>query len=170
MIWDHISSFVNYNLGKPIFCLGDLNDILCDMDTTSINVNRNRMRAFNTSIKQCGLFDLGYSGPAYTWTNKRFFSTPIFERLDRCLANAEWCALYPNTNVFNLPIMLRDHAPILVSTESKFQKPRLTFKFENWWTFEDDFQSVAKNAWSSTMNKSFHARSTNLAGTLKKMV
>jgi hypothetical protein len=39
----------------------------------------------------CGLFDLGFSGPAYTWINMRFSSTPIFERLDRCLANAEWC-------------------------------------------------------------------------------
>jgi hypothetical protein len=55
MIWDHISNFVNNNLGKPAVCLGDLNDILCEMDTTSINVNRNRMRTLNTFVKQCGL-------------------------------------------------------------------------------------------------------------------
>jgi hypothetical protein len=168
MIWEHVSNFVHENLGKPVVCLGDLNDIMCGMDTTSINVNKYRIHAFNSYVKQCGLFDLGFSGPAYTWTNKRFSSTPIFERLDRCLANAEWCAIFPSTNVFNLPIILSDHAPILISTESKFHKPKLQFKFENWWTYEDDFQGVAKNAWNASSKKPFHARTTNLAGTLKR--
>lgn len=96
-IWNQITTFVCENLDKPVVCFGDLN-----------NINR--------------LFDLDYSGPAYTWTNKRFSSSPVFERLDRCLANAEWCTIFPNTNVFNLPIILGDHAPILVSTESQFRK------------------------------------------------
>jgi hypothetical protein len=139
-----------------------------DTDFSGANVNYNRMRAFNEYVKQCGLFDLGFSGPAYTWTNRRYSSKPVFERLDRCLANAEWCDLFPNTNVFNLPIILSDHAPILVSTECKFPRPRLTFKFENWWPLEDDFQNVAKAAWSSTTNKPFRSRTKNLAGTLKK--
>lgn len=95
MTWDHIFNFVNDNLGKPVVCLGDWNEIMCDMDTTSGNVNKYRMCAFNNFVKQCGLFELGYSGPAYSWTNKRFSSIPIFERLDRCLANAEWCSLLP---------------------------------------------------------------------------
>ena len=111
----------------------------------------------NGYLKQCGFFDLGFSGPAYTWINRRFSSNPVFERLDRCLANAEWCDFFPNTNVFNLPIILSDHGPILVS---KFRRPRLTFKFENLWALEEDFHTVAKNAWSSTAN--------NLGGTLKK--
>jgi hypothetical protein len=155
MIWDHVPNFINDNLGKPVVCLGDLNEILCDEETTSFNVNQCRMRAINSYVKQCGLFDLGFSGPAYTWTNMRFSSRPIFERLDRCLANAEWCAVYPNTNVFNLPIIhsLSDHAPILISTESQFRRRKLHFKFENWWPFEEDFQGIAKNAWASSVNK-----------------
>ena len=168
IIWEHIFNFVGDNLGKPVVCLGDFNNIMYDMDTSSVNLNYNRLRAFNGFVKQCGLFDLGFSGPAYTWTNKRFNSKPVFERLDRCLANAEWCDLFPNTNVLNLPIILSDHAPILASTESKFRGPWLTFKFENWWALEEDFQTVAKNAWSSTANRPFHTRAINLAGTLKK--
>jgi hypothetical protein len=168
MIWDHVYNFVCENLGKPVVCLGDFNDIMCDMDTTSINVNKLRMRTFNSYVKQCGLFDLGFSGPAYTWTNKRFSSKPIFERLDRCLANAEWCTIFPNTNVFNLPIILSDHAPILISTDSKFQRPKLHFKFENWWTYEEDFRGVAKDAWNASVNRPFHARTANLAGALKR--
>jgi hypothetical protein len=111
---------------------------------------------------------LGFSGPAYTWTNKRFSSKLLFEHLDRCLANAEWCAIFPNTNVFNFPIMLSDHAPILVSTEYQFCRPKLNFKFENWWTTENDFQRIAKSAWLSSASKPFYARTTNLASTLKR--
>ena len=87
MIWEHISNFVNNNLGKLVSCLGDVNNIMCDVDTTSISVNKYHMCAFYSYVKQCGLFDLGFSGPAYTWTNMRFSSRPIFERLDRCIAN-----------------------------------------------------------------------------------
>jgi hypothetical protein len=168
MIWDLVSNFVFDNLGKPVVCYGDLNNIMCDEDSTSSNINKYRMCAFNTYVKQCGLFDLGYSGPAYTWTNKRFYSNLVFERLDRCLVNAEWCGVFPNTNVFNLPIMLSDHAPILVSTESQFHRPKLNFKFENWWTMEDDYQQTTKSAWISSTHKPFHARTSNLAGTLKR--
>jgi hypothetical protein len=36
-------------------------------------VDFNSMNAFCSHVKQCGLFDVGFSGPAYTWSNKRFF-------------------------------------------------------------------------------------------------
>lgn len=38
-------------------------------------------------INQAGLHDLGYRGPAYTWSNKRSPQDLICERLDRALAN-----------------------------------------------------------------------------------
>lgn len=62
MIWDLVSNFVFDNLGKPVVCYGDLNNIMCAEDTTSVNVNKYRMRDFNAYIKQCGLFDLGFNG------------------------------------------------------------------------------------------------------------
>ena len=168
MIWDRITAFVHTNLGSPTVCMGDLNDILSPVDTTSSNIYKSHLSSVSTYVKNCGLFDIGYSGPAYTWTNKRFSSTPIFERLDRCLVNAEWCGVFPTTNVFNLPIMFSDHAPILLSTDSQFRKPKHTFKFENWWTFEEDYHTVAKTTWASSSNRPFHARTTNLAGSLRR--
>ena len=79
--------------------------------------------------KNCGFFDLGFSGPAYTWTNKRFFSNPIYERLDRCLANADWCNTFPISNVYNMPIFhnISDHAAILLSTDGKVKQIKKSF-------------------------------------------
>lgn len=44
---------------------------------------------FKTNISKCQLNNLGYHGPKYTWSNKRFTNknTLIQERLDRVLGN-----------------------------------------------------------------------------------
>jgi hypothetical protein len=97
-IWEQVAAFVYDNSNLPLLCIGDMNELLYDMDKSSANVDRFRMNAFRALVKQCGLFDLGFSGPAYTWTNRCFSSNPIYERLDRCLVNAEWCDAYPISN------------------------------------------------------------------------
>ena len=48
-IWDQVSTFVYDNLGKPMMCMGDLNDILYDMDGCNGNVNYYRMNVFPLS-------------------------------------------------------------------------------------------------------------------------
>jgi hypothetical protein len=128
-IWETVASFVYDNNSLPMLCIGDMNELLYDMDKNSSNVNRHRMNAFRSLVKQCGFFDLGFSGPAYTWTNKRFSSKPTFERLDRCLVNADWCDVYPISNVYNMPLIhsLSDHAAILLSTEGPVRvRPHVT--------------------------------------------
>jgi endonuclease/exonuclease/phosphatase family metal-dependent hydrolase len=107
-----VASFVYDNSSIPMLCMGDMNEILYDMDKNSPNKNRSRMYAFRSFVKSCGLFDLGFSGPAYTSTHKRFSSKPTFERLDHCLVNAEWCNAFPISNVYNMPLIhsLSDHA------------------------------------------------------------
>jgi hypothetical protein len=61
-----------------------------------------------------------------------------------------------------------DHAPILLSTDGKMAKPRNTFKFENWWLREDDFQNYANNAWNQHTTSAFMQR-TNLLGAKLKV-
>jgi hypothetical protein len=168
-IWQQIANFVYYNNGLPMLCIGDMNDLLFDADKSSPNINHNHMASFRSAIKLCGLFDLGYSGPAYTWTNRRFASKPIFQRLDRCLVNHEWCMNYPTSNVFNMPLLpcFSDHAPILLSTNGKMRKPRRTFKFENWWLKEEDFRDFSKACWTQNPNMPFVNKMSHLASRLK---
>lgn len=169
LIWEQVASFVYDNYNLPMLCMGDMNDMLYDTDKSSPIINRTRINAFQSLVKMCGFFDLGYSGPAYTWTNKRFSSKPLYERLDRCLVNADWCAVFPIANVYNMPIMhtMSDHAPILLSTDGPVRRVKRSFKFENWWLKEHDFQSYAKAAWSKTNQKPFSQRTNHLAGVLK---
>jgi hypothetical protein len=168
-IWDQIVNFVYDNSNLPMLCIGDMNDLMYDSDKSSPNINRARLYNFRQHVRNCGLFDLGFSGPAYTWTNRRFSSTPLFQRLDRCLVNHDWCVAYPVSNVYNMPLLhcFSDHAPILLSTDGNMVKPRNSFKFENLWLKEDDFHEYAKNSWRKTNEKSFCNRTNHLATSLK---
>jgi ribonuclease HI len=62
---------------------------------------------------------------------------------------------------------LSDHAPILLSTDGLVRKVKSTFKFENWWLKEDDFQDYAKSNWINNASHDFSFRTKKLAGALK---
>ena len=168
LIWQDVSTFVLAIPDTPTFCMGDMNNIMHVAEKCGPKApNFNRIRDFCYLVKQCGLFDLGYNGPAYTWSNKRFTTNPTYERLDRCLANAEWCTIFPRTTIYHLPILYSDHAPILAILESKPTPKPKPFRFENWWLLEEDFQTTANASWSKTANNSFHTRTNQLAKDLK---
>ncbi|GJM87645.1 hypothetical protein PR202_ga03621 [Eleusine coracana subsp. coracana] len=169
-IWQEVVDFFLGNPNVPKFCMGDLNNLMhvnekCGPTPT----NASRVRNFCYLVKKCGFFYLGYSGPAYTWMNKCFATNPMFQHLDRCLANAEWCAAFPRTAVFHLPMIYSDHAPILATLDSPAHKPRKPFRFENWWLLEKDFTDMAKHRWHRSNSKPFHTRTKNLVRDLKQM-
>lgn len=41
-------------------------------------------------MDNCALIELGFSGPKFTWNNKRVGAANIKERLDRAVANSSW--------------------------------------------------------------------------------
>jgi hypothetical protein len=128
----------------------------------------NRINEFCAYVKQYGFIDLGYSGPAYTWTNKRFSANPTYEQLDRCLGNAEWCTMFPTTTIYHLPMMYNDHAPILAVLNSQRVRTKKPFRFENWWLMEHDYNEVAQQSWMRSSAHSFSQKTSYLASDLRK--
>jgi hypothetical protein len=158
-IWMQVLNFVENNSGLPILCTGDMNDIMHPNEKSDPGrPDLRRINAFCDYVKQCGFIDLGYSGPAYTWTNKRRNTMPTFERLDRSLANAEWCTAYPNTTVYHLPMLRSDHAPILTLLNSSRRRTNKPFRFENWWLLEQGYEEVAKSSWQRSTRRPFHQK------------
>jgi len=106
-------------------------------------------------IKACGFFDLGYKGPAYTWTNKCFDDCPTYECLDRFLGNADWCANFPNIVVYHLPMLRSDHDPILAVLNSSRCKIFKPFRFKIWWLLTYDYEGIAKASWHKSSCRPF---------------
>jgi hypothetical protein len=168
-IWERVLNFVLQNRNLPMFCMGDLNELLhVNEKLGPTRADANCIYEFSSCVKQCGLIDLGYNGPAYTGTNKRFSYVPTYERLGRCLGNAEWYLVFPSTIIYYLPMMYNDHAPILAVLNS--QRPLLhkPFCFENGWLPEQDFHDIAKQSWQHSSARDFSHKNKFLAADLKK--
>jgi hypothetical protein len=82
---------------RGIVCIRDFNAI-CETgekiwDGQGLNANSRRFHEF---LFVAGMIDLGFKGPAFTWTNWLHTLTATHERLDRTVINAEWCNQHPN--------------------------------------------------------------------------
>ncbi|GJM91676.1 hypothetical protein PR202_ga08076 [Eleusine coracana subsp. coracana] len=125
------------------------------------NPNSNRISPFKSIINDCGLINLGYHEPDYTWINRRHASKAISQRLDTCLANHAWCVLFPNTNVYHLPLLFVI-MPLFLLFPSQIPsvgKRVLSLKIGG---SENDFQEGSKNVWSQFSHLPFHKRTRQL--------
>ena len=129
------------NISLPWLLLGDFNDMISEEEKLGgLPVNRTRMMAFRNCLDKCGLIDLGFHWPRFTWTNKStVWQTTIKERLDRGLANTKWALLCPSAKIHHLPRVKSDHCPILLTTEPQGPRPAKPFRFEQMWLTNPTF-------------------------------
>ncbi|GLT72479.1 hypothetical protein SLA2020_444100 [Shorea laevis] len=79
----------------PWLCVGDFNEIVTHSEKKGDSLHSvQHMEAFSSTLEECGLNDLGFCGPKYTWTNCREGGNFMKERLDRTTANREWCSKF----------------------------------------------------------------------------
>lgn len=144
--------------GKSVCVLGDFNAILSEEDKHGgdpiLNSNSRKFRRF---MFEAQLIDLGFKGPAYTWTNKQNSSHAIYKRLDRVLANVQWTQSHPEATVHHLPRIHSDHSPILLRTRRHTRSTK-KFKMESWWFMEEGFQEVWLHAWNQSESLSWQQR------------
>ncbi|KAK1554997.1 hypothetical protein Q3G72_020206 [Acer saccharum] len=136
----------------PWVCGGDFNELLSVSEKRGGAAKSiSDMVAFRQAIDDCELTDLGYSGPNYTWNNKREGKDNIQQRLDRFLANQQWIDSFLQVTVKHLGFFVSDHRPILLEfdSDSRIQKgAERGFLFEPFWMKEEDFSEVVKDAWT----------------------
>ncbi|KAL2936310.1 DNA-(apurinic or apyrimidinic site) lyase chloroplastic, partial [Bienertia sinuspersici] len=98
----------------PWVCAGDFNLMINPNEKKGgDNFNFKEAEIFQKAIDTCALFDLGYIGYDYTWSNNRGGKENIQERLDRFLVNQAWKDLHPGTVVRHLDRRKSDHLPIM---------------------------------------------------------
>jgi hypothetical protein len=61
-------------------------------------------------LEECQLYDLGYMGPKFTWSNGEEDGDFTKERLDRALDNNEWYGYFMKVEVNILVARSSDHA------------------------------------------------------------
>ncbi|KAL5574982.1 hypothetical protein UlMin_016681 [Ulmus minor] len=136
----------------PWLCGGDLNEILFDYEKSG-GGNRapSLMQNFRECLDHCGLADLGYRGPHFTWYRGNNNSNLIQEKLDRMLGNQSWLHLFPNSVVCHLRFRGSDHRPLLKELDV------LRYKEECYW------QQRSKDTWlkcGDRNSKFFHQKAS----------
>lgn len=147
-LWECISAIVRKEV--LVCVIGDFNAISDTKEKWGGNpaVSKNT-RLFRDFLFEAGLVDLGFKGPAFTWTNRQNASSAIFERLDRAVATVQWNQIFTHAYVNHLPRIHSDHAAILLRTNQKpFPIPK--FRIENWWLNTPGFMEAWAQGWRDT--------------------
>lgn len=88
--WDLFTKIKEYSKA-PQCVLGDFNEITHqEKKYGKILRPDKQMNNFRTTLESSGLFDLGWKGQKYTWTNRYKEETFTKLRLDRAVASIDW--------------------------------------------------------------------------------
>ncbi|KAL4319697.1 hypothetical protein GQ457_18G010960 [Hibiscus cannabinus] len=100
---------------------------------------------FLDMVLHCGLHDLGYSGPHFTWSRGSRSA-----RLDRSFGNSLWFERYPHFFLHHLLRMKSDHRPIfLTSNDHSIPRRDRDFKYFSCWSLHPDFKRLVRESWDS---------------------
>jgi endonuclease/exonuclease/phosphatase family metal-dependent hydrolase len=159
--WDLLQHLQSYSPMAWV-CIGDFNEIVEQSEKWGANPRREgQMELFRLALEKCNLSDLGYTGPRFTWTNCQPDGNFIKVRLDRAVANTQWCSMFTGASVQVLAARSSDHKPLLLVLDMELQengKRRRGFKFEMSWTLEEDYQQLIEETWNAVPNENTRAK------------
>ena len=126
ILWNNLLSVTELN-NLSWLLIGDFNEPLVSSDKYCGRVvNINNSLQFKECLDRCNMVDLWFSGPRYTWTNKRGISGLIQERIDKFFVTPDWWHLYPEAQVTHLTRRHFDHCPVILESNPRrpMQRPR----------------------------------------------
>ncbi|KAF5472655.1 hypothetical protein F2P56_009354 [Juglans regia] len=108
------------------------------------------MERFRSALEKGNLFDLGWRGNKFTWSNEHEDDTFTKERLDRTVANPSWAYLHKDYWVEVLAGRCSDHRPLLLSSSKKGRniwRGKKVFRYEVGWAKDEECEGVIRREW-----------------------
>lgn len=103
---------LNAQCSLPWLVCGDFNEIAHSNEKLGWkDRDAKQMGVFRETLSGCGLFDLGFVGPRFTWCNEtpRFGKQRTLIRLDRMVTNEAWSRVFPNSKVHHVFMSSSNH-------------------------------------------------------------
>ncbi|KAK4721510.1 hypothetical protein R3W88_011743 [Solanum pinnatisectum] len=164
-LWDRLLHFADTRNATPWCTVGDFNVITDTDEKLGGNIyNMRKSMDFIGIIEACGLMDLGFNGPRFTWSNQRGINFRIWKRLDRAMVNDTWLQNMPHTTITHLPSVGSDHCPLLMEMNSRPDNHIKYFRFLNYgnpmWTFHQKMKRLAStlSVWSKIQFGDIYAK------------
>ena len=142
----------------PWLVVGDFNEIKFQSEKEGGAPRPNwQMARFNDSINFCGLKEVSFVGPSFTWLYQRRDGSQIRERLDRALASSDWHSLFPSAKLFHKSSSASDHNPLVLHffPRQRRQRHKKLFRFESMWIKDARCEHVVSEAWREGLCMAF---------------
>ena len=149
MLWDNLKLiFTLHDL--PWALMGEFNEVIAEGEKVGGNpICQRRVRAIMDCMNEFHMMDLGFSGPKFTWTNKREVGGLIQCRLDRVWANPNWKATFLEATITHLAKVNSDHCPLLLSLCPNIPNAsNRPFRFQPIWLSHNDFPAIVRDSWA----------------------
>ncbi|CAM8915895.1 unnamed protein product [Rhodiola kirilowii] len=148
----------------PWCVVGDFNEVLRESECSNFPPYRkSSMDQFKRVLCDCDLFDLGYKGNKFTYSNRRQGPAEVKCRLDRALADSNWRNLFMSASVQHLVTYHSDHCPILLRWCGAQMRRDKLFRFEAMWMRDPNLTGFISDNWSDVsgtiMDKLEHLKS-----------
>ncbi|KAH0737812.1 hypothetical protein KY290_036517 [Solanum tuberosum] len=135
-----------------------------------IGYNIRKSLEFIRVIEACGLMNLGFNGPGFTWSNQRGINFRNWKRLDRAMVNGRGLQDIPHTSITHLPSVGSDHCPLLMEMNALPDNYSKYFIFLNCWADQPSFVETITYCWSRPIEGypmwTFHQKMKTLASNL----
>ena len=150
-LWDELVTVSN-NFHGPWTVMGDFNEVIHDHEKLGGNrISPMRVKLYTDCMNACKLFDIGFVGPRFTWTNNWKDGGFIMQRLDRVWANDEWRVKFPEAFLSHLARTHSDHNPILLNlSHANFSSSSRPFRFETAWLLHPEFLPFIEKVWNNS--------------------
>ncbi|KAF7153351.1 hypothetical protein RHSIM_Rhsim01G0274800 [Rhododendron simsii] len=147
--WEELTHIGRFE-SLPWLCIGDFNEVLSTSDKMGGSIlSPRRLSSFHEMLTTCGLVDLGFKGPRFTWRNNRLGGDLIMERLYMAFANDKWRELYDQATVFVEAAIGSDHNLLILNTSFPLKKVRKPFRFKSFWTTEESCKLIICESWDA---------------------
>ncbi|OIT28903.1 hypothetical protein A4A49_38525 [Nicotiana attenuata] len=164
-LWNKLRD-ISQNYKLPLYIDGDFNCIIDPSEKRGVNLHRmSKSMPMIQFIMDCDLIDPGFSGSQFIWCNGWAPNKRVWKRLDRVLVKQDWMNNYDSTSVNHLTRTGSDHSPLLTIAKNTSQPTTKYFRFLDFWTNEEGFKEVEKQAWDIEVHGSpmwkFHLKLKN---------
>lgn len=156
-VWDKLSELASLR-NDMWFLIGDFNEILCNEEKEGGPLRpQGSFSNFRTFVAENDLVDIKHSGNCLSWRGKRNTHL-IFCRLDRAMANEEWCDRFPTARSEYLRLEGSDHRPIVTFFALRKRKQNRIFRFDRSLNKHPKISKLIKKAWREGANKPVNER------------
>ncbi|KAL9671492.1 hypothetical protein QQ045_009060 [Rhodiola kirilowii] len=133
----------------PWLVSGDFNEVRFSWEAKGLRVrDPGRMKASNDTLDSCGLIDLGFQGPMFTFSNRKHYPYEAKAQLDRAVRN-----LRLKLSVVHAFGLHSDHCPLIINlNKDKPRSKKNLFAYQAMWLRHPEFQEKIRKIWSEAIS------------------